>query len=96
MALLFAETVREHAEHAVFEVGGGAGRLTASIGVAVATRGSGVTMLPDWANAAKRRAKEEGRNRVVLFGGETFISVPGAGYRAQAPPPAATTASASD
>jgi len=70
-----------------------------SDGLAVATRGVDVSELPDWANAAKRRAKEEGRNRVVLCGGETFISVPQPG-RSFDPPATpsprrpATTASA--
>ena len=76
MALLFAETVREQTQHAEFELEGGSVRLTVSVGLAVATRGVDVSELPDWANAAKRRAKEEGRNRVVLYGGDTFITVP--------------------
>ncbi len=83
MALLFAETVREQTQHAEFEVEGGSVRLTVSVGVAVAPRGAKVGELPDWANAAKRRAKEEGRNRVVLYGGDTFITVPHAGYQAE-------------
>jgi diguanylate cyclase (GGDEF)-like protein len=66
MAVAFAQTVLEATALSEFPVHGSTVKLTVSIGVAVARVGDDLLRLPEVANAAKRRAKEEGRNRVTL------------------------------
>lgn len=77
MALAFAKAVLEMAAAREFTVEGHKVTLTVSIGVAVGRPGADVMQLPDIANEAKRRAKEEGRNRLVLLptvGGPSFAA----------------------
>ncbi len=68
MAHLFAETVRDMVERAEFAVNDTVVKVTVSIGLAAAAPSAPeVPRLPDLANAAKRWAKERGRNQVAQW-----------------------------
>lgn len=66
MALAFADAVLERIGAAEFFVRGERVQLTVSIGLATAGPADDVSRLADAANAAKREAKQAGRNRVAL------------------------------
>jgi len=66
MACAFAESLREIVAAQAFHVGGKRCGITVSIGVACAREAAELVSIQQRANEAKRLAKEEGRDRVVL------------------------------
>lgn len=62
----FAESLRSCIAEHEFRVGPKDARLTISIGLAASAGNVTVSRLPDWANAAKKNSKENGKNCVSV------------------------------
>lgn len=68
VAEAFADSLVHAIEERKFIVAGEPVKVTASVGLACAELAEDLLKLPDQANLAKREAKTNGRNRVVVFG----------------------------
>ncbi|WP_165847765.1 putative bifunctional diguanylate cyclase/phosphodiesterase [Ammonifex thiophilus] len=66
-ACRLAEELRQRVEETPFELDGRMARVTISIGIALVKGDEAAETVMSQADLALRRAKEEGRNRVVLF-----------------------------
>ncbi|MBX7113550.1 MAG: diguanylate cyclase [Myxococcaceae bacterium] len=65
MAMALGEAILTNTAQVQFDVKGARVQLTVSIGLATAQAGENLFALPDFANEAKRLAKESGRNRLI-------------------------------